>query len=111
MKQVMKAESRLRAFRGAFVLASGLSSLAGCSGSSADAPEGPVPASGAVAGVGGGGGAGGASLGGGGSLNLTVGGAAAQNPNADLDLDGYVAADDCDDGDPQSNPGAFDIPG
>jgi len=43
-------------------------------------------------------------------LNLTVGGAAPQNPNADVYVDGYVGADDCDDGDPQSNPGAFDIP-
>jgi hypothetical protein len=70
-----------------------------------------MPAAGAGVGGGAGAGAGGAPLGGGGNLNLAVGGAAAQNPNADVDLDGYVSADDCDDGDPQSNPGAFDIPG
>jgi len=105
----MNGEGRLRAFRGVFVVASGLTGLVGCSGPPADAPGHLVPASGTVAGVGGG--AGGAPLGGGGSLSLTVGGAASQNPNADLDVDGYVSADDCDDGDPQSNPGAFDIPG
>ena len=33
------------------------------------------------------------------------------DPNADNDHDGYLAKDDCNDGDPLVNPGAFDIPG
>src|SRR5688500_16534456 len=106
---MVNAQSRVRAVRGVFVVASALRSLAGCSGPAADAPDGRGTAAGAGAGAGGG--AGSAPLGGGGSLSLATGGADSQNPNADMDVDGYVGADDCDDGDAQSNPGAFDIPG
>lgn len=32
-------------------------------------------------------------------------------PTADLDGDGYIGSDDCNDGDPAVNPGAFELPG
>jgi hypothetical protein len=106
----MKTDGRGRAFHGVLVAASALSCFAGCSATPAGAPEGLAP-DGSVTVAAGGAGSGGAPLGGGGGLSLTVGGSNAQNPNVDADLDGYIGADDCDDSDPQTNPGAFDIPG
>jgi hypothetical protein len=104
----MSPEARFGAFRGIVIVAASLGCVAGCSAPSSEQEVRSVNA-------GGGGSAGvvatGGSAGVGGGLILTVGGMDAQNPNIDADGDGYLGADDCDDRDLQSNPGAFDIPG
>jgi hypothetical protein len=107
----MRPEARFRAFRSAVIVASSLGCFAGCSAASPDEAAPNVNIGGGVVGVAGVSGAGGSAGSGGGDLVLTVGGMDAQNPNVDADGDGFIGADDCDDRDPQTNPGAFDIAG
>jgi hypothetical protein len=105
LRVIMNGDGRWRVIRGVFFV----SCLAACSSEPPPAPEGIVPGVGGMP-VGGVGGVGGSQGGAAGGLSLTVGGTGSQDPNVDADLDGYIGADDCDDGDPQSNPGAFDVP-
>jgi hypothetical protein len=99
-----------------------LAAAAGCSAEGDGNPQANAGSGGATAGSGGGGASGGSGSGGsGGSAGQPISGSGelpiptdcvSPTPDSDADQDGYTRnTGDCDDCDPNLNPGAFDFPG